>query len=215
MLKRVFSRAVLTRSFFIPQPAAAITARYVPTFSQRHTRFFASTAANASQDPSDASINKSKELFEEGSKRWSNNDLEGAAAAYKEAITHFPSSDSYYNLGTCLYSLGKTEEAIAAWQSCLVIDPTETDAHVNLANVYATFLKKPEMALEHYEIATGLNPEDGEVQYNYGVVLDSMGKLSEAIEQYERAVTNGVDQAQKNLASARERLSAKLESKEK
>ncbi|KAJ3006197.1 UNVERIFIED_CONTAM: hypothetical protein HDU68_004216, partial [Siphonaria sp. JEL0065] len=79
-------------------------------------------------------------------------DIDGARAAYEESAVRHPTSDNYYNLGNCLYSLG-----VVALQ-----------------------------------IATEINPEDREVQYNYGVVLDSMGKLEEAIVQYEKSATNGV-----------------------
>jgi Tfp pilus assembly protein PilF len=74
----------------------------------------------------------------------------------------------------------------------------------------ALVVRKPEQAIKHYEEATRLSPNDGEVQYNFGVVLDSMGRLEEAIERYEKAVETGVgNTAEKNLRNARARLLGK------
>ncbi|KAJ3024388.1 UNVERIFIED_CONTAM: hypothetical protein HDU68_008224 [Siphonaria sp. JEL0065] len=182
MFKRAFIQVVSRRARLITTVTAPRWANTPPTGS--FTRFYATTP---NQDALDVKIAKARELFDEGTKRWNDNDIDGHEQHMKS----------------------KSEEAIKAWQKCLEIEPSQIDAHVNLANVYAIFLKSPEKALGHYKIATEINPEDGEVQYNYGVVLDSMGKLEEAIVQYEKSVANGVDQANKNLRNARAKLAGK------
>ncbi|KAI9335902.1 hypothetical protein BDR26DRAFT_865325 [Obelidium mucronatum] len=135
--------------------------------------------------------------------------MEGALAAYQEAVTIFGSSCNYYSLGSCLQALGKIEEAVEAWKACVDIDFTYNAAHANLAHAYAFVLKKPELALNHYDIALFMNPEDGQTLFHCGVFFESMGKLQAATKMYEDAVANGIDHAQKKLESVRERLSAK------
>jgi Tfp pilus assembly protein PilF len=65
------------------------------------------------------------------------------------------------------------------------------------------------MATIHYKIASELEPHDGEIQYNFGVILDSMGRLQEAEERYALAIKNGVQQAEKNLRNVRVRILGK------
>ncbi|KAJ3071341.1 hypothetical protein HDU98_005472 [Podochytrium sp. JEL0797] len=170
-------------------------------------RRFASTPNAATPSPDD-SIAKAQEWFTKGMERWDAGDLDGARSAFEESAKQHPTSDNFYNLGNCLYSLGKNDEAIESWQQCIGLEPSHIDAHVNLANVYA-ISKSPEKAIGHYKIANEINPMDGEVQYNYGAVLDSMGKLEEAIDMYENSVANGVSLGEKNLRNARERLAGK------
>lgn len=96
-----------------------------------------------------------------------------------------------------------------AWKKSLELSPDRADAHVNLANVHALRLKDPETAISHYEAALRIEPNDGEIHYNFAVVLDSMGKLQKAIEEYRLAVQNGTTVAEKNLRNAMARLMSK------
>ncbi|KAJ3117598.1 hypothetical protein HDU96_006196 [Phlyctochytrium bullatum] len=105
------------------------------------------------------------------------------------------------------------DDAINAWKKSIEMDPNLVDAHVNLANVLMLTQKQPEAAIEHYKKAILLNPKDGEVQFNYGCALDSLGRLDAAIEQYEQALANGIERAEKNLRNAKAKaLSAKVKS---
>ncbi|KAJ3098931.1 hypothetical protein HDU97_003568 [Phlyctochytrium planicorne] len=130
---------------------------------------------------------KARESFEKAIKLWNDGDSEAARSAFSE----------------------KYDDALEAWQQSLEMDPNRADAHVNVANVYALMKKQPNEAVEHYRRATALNPTDGEVQFNYGCVLDSMGRLEDAIVQYEDAVKNGITNAEKNLRNAKARLLSK------
>ncbi|KAI8610905.1 hypothetical protein BC830DRAFT_1172347 [Chytriomyces sp. MP71] len=204
-------RQVLASSFSKSLPAPAITRRVAVPYlaSVTRQRLFATT-------PDSATVAKARDLFNEGTNRWNKNDLNGARDAFQESTKLHATSDNFYNLGNSLYSLGKNEEAVSAWQQCIAIEPNQLDAHVNLANVYALHLKNVEKAMEHYQIAVDINPVDGEVQYNYGVVLDSVGRLEDAIEMYEAALANGIKQAETNLKNATARwLGKQIEASKK
>ncbi|KAJ3415623.1 hypothetical protein HDV05_004499 [Chytridiales sp. JEL 0842] len=187
-------------------PHLSRTLQPLPKPSTPLFTFASSTTGPRSFSTESSALDKSRKLFEQGLHRWNNGDLEGAKDAYQESIEVMPTADGYYNLGNCLYALEKGEEALSSWQKSIQLDPTLTEAHVNLANLLALSFKKPNEALKHYKAALDLNPSDGQVQYNYGVVLDSMGKLEEAVEMYEGAVRNGIENAQKNLRNAKARL---------
>ncbi|KAJ3330596.1 hypothetical protein HDU76_005286 [Blyttiomyces sp. JEL0837] len=110
-----------------------------------------------------------------------------------------------------LNCIGEINEAVQSWNKSIELNGANaSDAHVNLANVYALNLKDSEKAVHHYLIAIKLTPKDGEVHYNLGVVLDSMGRLEEALEYYTKAVELGISAAEKNLRNAQARLLGKM-----
>ncbi|KAJ3231542.1 hypothetical protein HDU81_003689 [Chytriomyces hyalinus] len=170
--------------------------------SAHSLRFFATT-------PDASAIAKARDLLAQGTLHLEEQDFEGASAAFEKSVQLHPTSDGFYNLANTLFSLGKSSDAVKAWTRCIDIEPHQIDAHVNLANVYALSVRNPVKAIEHYKIAASINPADGEVQYNYAVVLDSMGRLEEAIELYDSAAKNGVDEAEKHSRNAKARLLGK------
>ena len=73
---------------------------------------------------------------------------------------------------------------------------------MNLANILALHLNKKEDSLSFYKSAIALSPSDGEIRFNYAVVLDTLNKLEEAVEEYKMASKLGVDRAKENLRNA-------------
>ncbi len=73
----------------------------------------------------------------------------------------------------------------------------------------AIHLKQPEKAVEYYKKAISLDKEDGEIRYNYAAVLDHLGKLEEAANEYEMAAQLGVARAQENLRNVRAKIKEK------
>ncbi|KAI8818948.1 uncharacterized protein EV422DRAFT_126312 [Fimicolochytrium jonesii] len=145
---------------------------------------------------------KAQQLFDQGLQKWNTDDVQGALECYQQSIWTAATGDAYYNIANCYLQLGKHQSAVDAWKKSLELSPGRADAHVNLANVYALILKRHDEALAHYENALNLEPKDGQIHYNFAVVLDSMGNLDKAIEHYKIAVENGTTVAQKNLRNA-------------
>ena len=147
---------------------------------------------------------KAQIFYNQGIEKWNQDNLIGAKESFLQSIEVFPTSDALFNLGNVLHNLGNSSEAMEYWSKSLKLKPT-ADAHLNIANVLALVAKDPKGAYEHYEEALKLSPEDGEINYNYGVVLDAFGELEKAIEQYSIAVSWGIEHAEKNLRNARAR----------
>ncbi|KNC96982.1 uncharacterized protein SPPG_07800 [Spizellomyces punctatus DAOM BR117] len=172
------------------------------------TRHYASHSSD-SVTAADPETIKAREWFNEGTQKWNNDDLHGALDCFEKSAWTKATGDAYYNIANCQLQLGRHEAAIKSWKKSLELSPNRSDAHVNIANVHALILKDPETALSHYEEALRLEPNDGEIHYNYAVVLDSMGRLEKAVEEYKLAVQNGTAVAEKNLRNAMARLLTK------
>lgn len=75
--------------------------------------------------------------------------------------------------------------------------------------MFAIHLKNPQKAVEHYKKAIALDKEDGEIRYNYAAVLDHLGNLEEAANEYEMAAQLGVARAQENLRNVKAKIKEK------
>ncbi|MGH7797387.1 MAG: tetratricopeptide repeat protein [Candidatus Binatia bacterium] len=79
------------------------------------------------------------------------------------------------------------EEAQRAYERALELDPTMSDAHLNLGKLYheAGMLKKSE---PHYRAAVEHAPGDAAPYFNLGVLLEDMKQPREAVRLYEAAL---------------------------
>ncbi|KAJ3186663.1 hypothetical protein HDU85_007483 [Gaertneriomyces sp. JEL0708] len=211
LARRIISQvAAASRAFRLPGKIvvdrAALLAQPRPVRSFGTSLRCSATASDSSFE-ADPAV-KAQEWFDEGNAKWNDEDVLGALDCYEKSAWSKPSGEAYYNIGNCQHLLGKPEAAIESWKKALELSPTLAEAYVNIANVYALQLRDFDSAVTNLEEALKLAPNDGEVRYNFGVILDAMGNLERAVEQYRLAIRNGVEQAEKNLRNAGARLLA-------
>jgi Tfp pilus assembly protein PilF len=103
------------------------------------------------------------------------------------------------------WSKRKLQEAAAAFESALKVNPRMGIAHVNLIAIYGE-LNLPERAEQHYRDSVRLDPGWVEAQYNWGMFLFRQGRKEEAAEAFTRAV-----QLNPNYADAQAQLGLALE----
>jgi tetratricopeptide (TPR) repeat protein len=99
------------------------------------------------------------------------------------------------------------DQALAAYEHCLQLDPGFTSAYINLGTL--RYHQKDFAAAEQcYRGALGLDPDYALAHFNLGNVLDETGRLQEAIEEYQAAVrlVPSYADAHYNLALAFQRL---------
>ena len=101
--------------------------------------------------------------------------------------------------------LGNYVEAVDNFTRSCSLEPTE-DAYCNSANVLALHLKNPLEAAKLLELASDLSPRDGEIRFNRGVILESIGKLEDAISEYEKAADFGIEKAADHLRNCSVKL---------
>jgi tetratricopeptide (TPR) repeat protein len=93
----------------------------------------------------------------------------------------------YLKQGTVLEAAGQLEQAAAAHERALEIDPRLEQAHINLISLYGR-LRQPEKAEAQYKSLSAINPNLAEAHYNFGVLLTGQGRHSEAAEAFRKAL---------------------------
>jgi tetratricopeptide (TPR) repeat protein len=94
--------------------------------------------------------------------------------------------DDWYQLA-CELEMTDIEQAEAAYERVLELDPTHSDAHVNLGRLLHE-QKAPAAAEKHYRAALKADPEHDTAAFNLGVALEDLGRMREAVEAYELAL---------------------------
>ncbi|MCM3873421.1 MAG: FG-GAP-like repeat-containing protein, partial [Pyrinomonadaceae bacterium] len=98
-------------------------------------------------------------------------DLPGAQREAQAAIVLTPDAPQpHYILGLIAKSQGRAEDAIAAFQRVLKIDPRDPGANINLGQVYAQ-QRKPVEAIAAFNVALDAEPYNTTALYNLGQVL--------------------------------------------
>ena len=114
--------------------------------------------------------------------------LEDAAADFREVARLQPSdADAWSDLGETLLSLGRPDDALAAWDRALALRPSPAlDANRGVA---LRQLGRLDEALVAQDRALALGPADAEAWSNRGNVLKDLGRLEEALASFDRALT--------------------------
>ncbi|KAJ1920929.1 hypothetical protein H4219_000982 [Mycoemilia scoparia] len=142
-----------------------------------------------------------KQILRDASSCLERGDLQSAIQFYQKAaeLDHTNRGSYIYNIAVCYYQLGKVDVAISKWEESLKIDPGKPDTLVNLGNIYVVVKKDANKAIEYFQKAIELAPNDGEIAFNYACTLEAVGKLGDAAKNYEVAHKNGIEKAGTNL----------------
>jgi len=100
-------------------------------------------------------------------------------------------AQEWFDLATEL-ERSSPEEAQQAYHQALELDPTFSDAHINLGCLYQE-AKKPVQAEAHYRAAIEHAPEDSIPHFNLAALLDDLGRSDEAIRAYRQAIERDPD----------------------
>jgi tetratricopeptide (TPR) repeat protein len=133
----------------------------------------------------------------------------GAAPAPPESeapVALSATADGWYAVGVEIEE-SDPEQARAAYERALAIDPQHAPAHVNLGCLAHEAGRLAE-AERHYRAALAARPDDATAAFDLGVVLEDLGRLAEACAAYAQAlaVDPACADAHYNLARLHDRL---------
>ncbi|KAH9066625.1 hypothetical protein EDB87DRAFT_444080 [Lactarius vividus] len=210
--KSAFLRTIARRS---PKVGLTFNSKYVhfrqaprtqSTF-QRDTKRWA-TSRTPHSTASDPAEEEALLCLEQGTQKLEEGDVEGAKKLYQRSVDIKRNASSLFNLGVTHYHLKEFDEAIHSWKLAIELQPSSADAHTNLASAYLIHSQsRPDLAIQHLQVAAKLAPEDPEIAFNLASVLEAFGRLPEALEYYKRSKRFGVDRAAVHIKD----VSAKIE----
>nr|XP_042899356.1 protein O-mannosyl-transferase TMTC1 [Parasteatoda tepidariorum] len=118
-------------------------------------------------------------------------DFEDKEKHFRQAIAFNPFyAKAHYNLASLYIRRKRVEVAEKYLLKSIQLDPEFVPAISALASVYADAGEdRTEDAERLYVWAISLDPDDADVLNNYGTFLETQGRRSEAMTQYERAMT--------------------------
>jgi|SRR5579862_172131 len=137
-------------------------------------------------------------------------ELEAAVECYLEALALAPKhaqAKVHSNLGNAYRSLGRAEEAVAAYREAIAADAGFAEAHLNLGIALHQAGDATEAAA-HYRIALQRRPELAAAALNLGLLLEGDGDAQGAVEYYRRAIAAKPDFAEAHFNYALQLLLA-------
>ena len=127
--------------------------------------------------------------------RYDSGDLSGTEALSRQLLKDYPGATEVLNmLGVVLNAQGQSEEAIAAYQRALQLNPAYADVYNNLGIVLYK-LGRDDEAVINFQHAVLRDPDYADACNNLGVVLQSLGRHGEALSHLENAVKLQPDSA--------------------
>lgn len=112
-----------------------------------------------------------------------------ALRCYREALARDPeAADVQVQMGYVLFQLGNLEDSEQSFLAALESDPGEYSAYLGLGECYR-MQNRHEDQLRMVQEAMVLAPEDADVWNAQGVAMEVVGKLREATEAYEHAIS--------------------------
>jgi tetratricopeptide (TPR) repeat protein len=145
--------------------------------------------------------------YQRGAELLQQHKLDQAEAEFRKAIS-IDGSDAgaWVHLGNVYRAKSRTAEAVQCYQRAVKLNPNSADAYNNLGGMLSS--SDPARAYEYFYKALQLDPQNGHAHNNLANLLARQGKLQEAIEQYEQALTIAPDleTASRNLEIVRKLL---------
>ncbi len=116
-------------------------------------------------------------------------ELEKAERLYNTALLKQSNNfDALHGLGAIALSRGHPDSGLVLFQEALKADPYRADGFASVGLAFYT-LKDFTRALTSFDAGLRLAPEDAELRNRRGVALLELGRMGEALEEFERVLS--------------------------
>ncbi|HUS09076.1 MAG TPA: tetratricopeptide repeat protein [Pyrinomonadaceae bacterium] len=156
---------------------------------------------------------QARALVEEGKELYRTDQDEKAAETFEQAIKLDPDlAEAHFRLGLAYDSMGKEQEAEAAYKKAIdvykkYVDENDNDAeaHYNMGQAYAGLHLYTE-AVRKYRQATRLKDDDADMFYDLGAALTKLAQYDEAVAAFSKSLEIDPEnyRAEDGLEEARE-----------
>ncbi len=139
------------------------------------------TAASPTPEESLEMGDDAMDWFELALDREQGGDLDGARAAYAEALNRDPTlSDAYVNLGRLAHEAGEIETAAQLYRQAIDADPEDPIPHYNLAIALEDQDDLPAAVIQ-YKQAIAIDSRFPDAHFNLSRILDRLGNHVQAL----------------------------------
>jgi tetratricopeptide (TPR) repeat protein len=146
-------------------------------------------------------------VYDQGQNKLANGDIEGALADFQQARTLQDNGLVAFYEGYSLQNLGRTREAVPAYERALQ-DYPDSDVILNNLGYAQIELGRLDLALDNINRSLAINPNNIEANLNLGLANYRLGRWAEAVKAIEAALAldpNQPELVQQVLADAREK----------
>jgi tetratricopeptide (TPR) repeat protein len=151
--------------------------------------------------------------IEKGNELYNNDNDQGAAQAFEQAVQLDPeSAEAHFKLGRTYYVMGRRDdaekqyqEAVDAYQRQLRSKPDDPQGQYNLAEAYNR-LGKPAEAAKALKEAVRMAPDDSDYYFELGTTHMKLAQYQEAVSAFQKATDLDPDNARaaESLESAKD-----------
>ncbi|WPL14976.1 tetratricopeptide repeat protein [Thiorhodovibrio litoralis] len=136
----------------------------------------------------DSSINAPGERYQQAMQAHQSGDLQTAEAGYRQLIAQNPAhAEALHRLGLVLYQRGDPAGAEALIRRAIRNNDQVPAYHCNHGVMLQALLRLEE-ALQAYDQALALKPDDAQAHFNRGNALKDLGRFDDALQAYEQAL---------------------------
>jgi len=115
------------------------------------------------------------------------NQPEQAETHFRQLLAEAPSAEVYNNLGHAVGNQGRRNDAIAAFEQAVILEPATAESWQNLGNHLHAAGRRVD-ARQALHRAAALTPDSPEVWQNLGLVHQGLGELDDAYTCFRRAL---------------------------
>ena len=118
-----------------------------------------------------------------------NGRAQASPKVFEPLLSKFQHPDLYYNYAWFLSKAADYENALIFYKKSIELGISSAEeAHLNIANIYSSWLFSPNLAREHLMLALQLKPNYVSAIYNLGNLEEDSGNRSAAIAQFKKII---------------------------